>query len=173
MKKLAVIAAVLAAAPALADHDHSERIRTRLIGYQEVPSVSTVATGTLDLTIANNAQTIAYTLSYSGLQGQVRQAHIHFAQRAVNGPIVVWLCGTATNPGPLGTQTCPQTGSVSGTIAAVDVQASPPAQQLAAGEILELVAAIRAGAAYSNVHTDISTGGEIRGQIGRSGGNDR
>jgi hypothetical protein len=71
----------------------------------------------------------------------------------------------------VGTQTCPQSGSVSGTIAAADVQAAPTTQQLAAGEILEVVAAIRAGAAYANVHTDISPGGEIRGQIGRSGGN--
>jgi hypothetical protein len=169
MKKLAITAAVLAAAPAFADHGHSERVRTRLIGYQEVPSVSTVAEGSLVLDVAGNAQTIAYTLSYSGLQGQVRQAHIHFAQRAVNGPIVVWLCGTPANPGPAGTQTCPQSGSVSGTITAAEVLASPPAQQLAAGDILDLVAAIRAGAAYANVHTDISTGGEIRGQIGHDG----
>ena len=167
MKTSAVIAAVLVASPAFADHGHSEKVRTHLIGYQEVPSVSTVATGTLELSIAANAQSIDYSLSYSGLQGQVRQAHIHFAQRSVNGPIIVWLCGTPTNPGPTGTQTCPQSGSVHGTIASVDVLASPASQQLAAGDILDLVAAIRAGAAYSNVHTDISAGGEIRGQIGR------
>jgi hypothetical protein len=169
MKKLAVIAALLAASPAFAD---SDKVRTRLIGYQEVPSVSTVATGELVLDIANNAQSIDYTLSYSGLQGQVRQSHIHFAQKSVNGPIIVWLCGTATNPGPAGTQTCPQSGSVHGTITSADVLASPPSQQLGAGEILELVAAIRAGAAYSNVHTDISPGGEIRGQIGNKKGKD-
>ena len=28
------------------------------------------------------------------------QAHIHFAQRSVNGGISVWLCETATNPSP-------------------------------------------------------------------------
>jgi hypothetical protein len=170
MKKLALIAALLAASPAFADRDHSTR--TRLIGYQEVPSVSTVAAGKLVLDIARNAESIGYTLSYSGLQGQVRQAHIHFAQLSVNGPIVVWLCGTPTNPGPAGTQLCPQSGTVTGTITTADVLASPTTQQLAAGDILDLVAAIRAGAAYANVHTDLSPGGEIRGQVGHDGGND-
>ena len=39
-------------------------------------------------------------------------------------------------------------------------------QQLVAGELAEVIAAIRAGAAYANVHTTLSTGGEIRGQTG-------
>jgi hypothetical protein len=56
---------------------------------------------------------------------------------------------------------------VSGTIGAVDVLPSPT-QQLAAGEILELVAALRGGVAYTNVHTVASPGGEIRGQIGKA-----
>ena len=38
-------------------------------------------------------------------------------------------------------------------------------QQLTAGDLAEVIRAIRAGAAYANVHTDLSPGGEIRGQI--------
>jgi len=38
-------------------------------------------------------------------------------------------------------------------------------QQIAAGELEEVIAAIRVGAAYANVHTSVSPGGEIRGQI--------
>ena len=38
-------------------------------------------------------------------------------------------------------------------------------QQLAAGELNEVIRAIRAGVAYANVHTTLSTSGEIRGQI--------
>ena len=38
-------------------------------------------------------------------------------------------------------------------------------QQLAAGELNEVIRAIRAGVAYANVHTILSPGGEIRGQI--------
>ena len=59
-----------------------------------------------------------------GLQANVTQSHIHFAQRNVNGGIVVWLCGTATNPGPAGTQTCPQSGTITGTIHAGDAAAT-------------------------------------------------
>ena len=50
--------------------------------------------------------------------------------------------------------------------AAANVVAGATAsQQLAAGELAEVIAAIRAGAAYANVHTNLSPGGEIRGQI--------
>ena len=37
------------------------------------------------------------------------------------------------------------------------------------GEFGELVRAMRAGATYVNVHTNLSPGGEIRGQIGGKG----
>ena len=83
----------------------------------------------------------------------------------MNGGIVIWLCGTATNPGPAGTQTCPQSGTITGTITAANVIAAAAAQQLTAGELDEVIAAIRAGVAYVNVHTAVSPGGEIRGQL--------
>jgi hypothetical protein len=85
----------------------------------------------------------------------------------VNGPIVIWLCGTSFNPGPEGTQPCPQSGTVRGMITSVNVLASPATQLLAAGELSEMLNAMRNGAAYANVHSDLSPGGEIRGQIGR------
>jgi hypothetical protein len=143
----------------------AEHIGATLTGYEEVPSVSTVANGEFRGFISRNDESIAYELSYSGLQGAVRQAHIHVAQLSVNGSIVIWLCGTATNPGPAGTQTCPQSGTITGTISAANVVAGSTTQQLAEGELDEVIRAIRAGATYVNVHTDVSGGGEIRGQI--------
>jgi CHRD domain len=53
---------------------------------------------------------------------------------------------------------------VSGTIVAANV-IGPSDQGIAAGEIAELIAAIRAGRAYVNVHTTAFPGGELRGQI--------
>ena len=110
-----------------------------LIGYQEVPSVSTVAHGRFDAQVNPGGESFDYTLEYSGLQGQVTQAHIHFAQRAVIGPIIVWLCGTANGipdipntPGPAATQTCPQSGVVAGHVTSANVLTAMPAQQLAA-----------------------------------------
>jgi CHRD domain len=147
---------------------HAERLKAVLIGYEEVPAVSTVARGEFRARISDDEQSIDYKLTYSGLQGKVTQAHIHVAQRSVNGSIVIWLCGTETNSGPSGTQTCPpdQDGNATstGTITAADVvAASMTSQQLAAAERGEVIAAIRAGVAYANVHTDLSPGGERRG----------
>jgi CHRD domain len=165
MKKLGIITAflVLLALPPIA---RAERIEASLIGYEEVPAVSTVASGEFHATISDDEQSIVYELTYGGLQGTITQAHIHVAQRSVNGSIVIWLCGTETNPGPGGTQTCPQSGTVTGEITAANVVAgSMTSQQLEAGELDEVIAAIRARVAYANVHTDLSPGGEIRGQI--------
>ncbi|HXV49113.1 MAG TPA: CHRD domain-containing protein [Candidatus Binatia bacterium] len=144
----------------------AETIQATLTGYDEVPSVSTVGEGEFRGFIGRNDASIDYELSYSDLQGQVRQAHIHVAQLSVNGSIVIWLCGTTTNPGPTGTQTCPQNGTITGTIGTGNVIAgSMGGQQLTANDLAEVIRAIRAGATYVNVHTDLSTGGEIRGQI--------
>jgi len=169
MKKLAImtVLSVVLTAPIAARAEH---IQATLTGYEEVPVVSTVATGEFVGMINHDDQSIDYELTYSGLQGTVTQAHIHVAQLSVNGSIVIWLCQTATNPGPAGTPTCtPGSGTFTGTITAANVVAGATAsQQLAAGELAEVIAAIRAGAAYANVHTSLSPGGEIRGQIGSS-----
>jgi hypothetical protein len=165
MKRLAILAVLAVAANALAD----ETVRTGLTGFEEVPVVSTNASGRFEAKIARDHLSITYTLTYSALQGQVRQAHIHVAQKNVNGGIVVWLCGSTQNPGPTGTQTCPQSGAVSGTIAPADVQAVGT-QQVAAGDLQEVIDALRAGLAYVNVHTDLSPGGEIRGQVDNHSG---
>lgn len=155
--------AALLLVPAVAS---AERIQATLTGYEEVPAVSTVATGEFRAMIDRDEQSIDYELTYSGLQASVTQAHIHVAQLTANGSIVIWLCGTASNPGPAGTQTCPQEGIITGTATAADVVAGSMApQQLTAGDLAEVIRAIRAGAAYANVHTAISPGGEIRGQI--------
>jgi hypothetical protein len=165
MKRFALLATLLVALPVSADSDN--RIRIRLTGFQEVPVVTTDAAGEFEARISRDGLSIEYQLSYGGLQGQVRQAHVHVAQRSVNGAIVLWLCGSATNPGPAGTQPCPQTGTVVGTLTTANVQPSATQQVLDLGDIL---GAIREGAAYVNVHTDLSPGGEIRGQLGSRGG---
>ena len=53
------------------------------------------------------------------------QARSHFAQPKVVGGIMVFLCGTATNPGPAGTPTRPQSSTVSRTLVAADVPRWP------------------------------------------------
>jgi hypothetical protein len=150
---------------------NAERIEADLTGYEEVPSVSTFASGEFHARISRDEQSIEYILRYRGLQGIVTQGHIHIAQLSVNGSIVIWLCQTATNKDPTNlSDQCPAgqetEAVVTGKITAANVIAGSMApQQLTAGDLAEVIRAIRAGAAYANVHTDLSPGGEIRGQI--------
>jgi hypothetical protein len=161
---LALLAVVGLGSYAAADSGKKQLKADGLVGLQENPDISTVATGSFEVTLDDDARTLSYTLSYSGLEGSVLQAHIHFGKRAVNGGITLFLCGTAASPGPAGTPTCPQEGTVSRTVGAADVLA-PGTQGIEAGNFEELAAALRAGAAYANVHSTKWPGGEIRAQI--------
>jgi hypothetical protein len=135
------------------------------MGFQEVPSVSTDGTGTFEAVISPNGNAIDYEITYSGMQGTVTQSHMHVGQRGANGGIVLWICGSATNPGPANTVACTSpNGHFAGTWRPENVQLVAT-QQFAPGELDEVIAAIRAGVAYVNVHTTLSPGGEIRGQV--------
>jgi hypothetical protein len=162
-----VLLAVMGSLLALATVAKADQIGALLTGYEESPSVSTTGSGEFTATVDPDGEVIEYTATYSALQGTVTQAHIHVGQLGVNGSIVIFLCQTAANPDPTGlAPECPQEGTVSGTITAANVIAGEDAsQQLAEEDLAAVVTAIRAGAAYANVHTDVSPGGEIRGQL--------
>jgi hypothetical protein len=162
-------------------HSHADRASAKLDSTQETPAViSPAAAGTFTAIIDDRAQTIQYQLRFDGLEAPVTQSHIHIAQPDVAGAIVVWLCQTAASPDPVNPQTqqCPVNGgAISGTIVATDVrtvaaQGFGPALS-PIDKFDRLVAAIRSGNAYANVHTSQSPTGEIRGQIKVKGGGDR
>lgn len=140
---------------------------TDLVGYQEVPALSTAGGGTFRAAISRSADEIRYELSYGGLVGTPTQSHIHVGQKSVSGGISVFLCSNLGN-GPAGTQPCPVSGKVTGTIRPVDV-IGPTGQGIGPGEFAELVQAVRAGVAYANVHSTTYPAGEIRGQLGDRG----
>ena len=101
-------------------------LSTGLSGYEEVPAISTDGEGSFRASLNRAGDEMHYRLRWSGLEGgAVRQAHIHFGQKSVNGGISVWLCSSLDPPGatPAGTQPCPQTpeASISGTITAANV----------------------------------------------------
>jgi hypothetical protein len=161
---IAIIAVILASGPVLAQGG-PKKISEVLTGYEEFPPLSTPGGGRFSARIANDGSAIAWELSYSDLESTVDQAHIHFENPTNNGPIVVFLCTNLGN-GPAGTAACPpQPATVSGVIEAVDVLGGGAAQGIAAGELAELIRAIRAGSTYVNVHTAVRTGGEIRAQL--------
>jgi hypothetical protein len=150
--------------PVLADNNAEDNTAfARLIGYQEVVPLATHASGTFVATVSNGA--LAYQLTYQGLEGAVRQAHIHFGQKGVNGGISVFLCQTSFNPDPTGfAPTCPQSGTVTGVITGANV-IGPAGQDIAPGAFDELIRAMKAGVSYANVHSLKFPGGEVRGQI--------
>jgi len=169
-----------------------QKLHANLIGFHEVPANSTVAGGEFKASIINDT-TIQYELTYSGLEGVVTQAHIHFGKRFVAGGISLWLCQIPADPvlnpptanpaDPTGlAPLCPQTAqgptSVKGSLTFANL-AGPVAQGIDGSaatrtpeEFAEIVKAIRAGLAYANVHSLKFPSGEIRGQIRVVNGND-
>ena len=136
-----------------------------IVGYQEVPAISTTGNGTFEAKVNEDGSSFDWTLSYSGLEGSITQSHIHFGQRSVSGGISIFLCSNLGN-GPAGTPPCPPSpATISGTADVTDMTNGALAQGIAAGEFDEILAAIHAGKAYANVHTTTWPGGEIRGQL--------
>jgi hypothetical protein len=163
---------LLVAFAATARADGPPEMRAQLSGYNEVPAVSTKASGHFRMRIDRQDATITWELRYEGIETAVQQAHIHFGQHSVNGGISVFLCSNLGN-GPAGTQACPAgQATLTGTITA-DLVVGPNGQGLAPTQFDELLAAIRSGVTYVNVHSAQFPGGEIRGQIGKGEGGGR
>ena len=139
-------------------------LRAKLTGFQESPPKVSPSTGTFEATVIGS--TLSYKLTYSKLSSSAFMSHIHFGQPAVNGGIFLWLCGSASAPGPAGTPTCPPDGgtvSRSGVTAA-DIQAVGT-QNLTAGDFAAALSILSGGVAYVNVHTINFPSGEIRGFV--------
>ena len=118
-----------------------------LEGYQENPDVSTGASGSFEARLSNDGDSLHYVLSYSGIEGgTVSAAHVHFGKPGVNGGVSYFLCGggrpACTTP----------SGTFEGDVVATNVT-GPAGQGIAAGQFDEIVAAMRAGRAYANVHS--------------------
>lgn len=147
-----LVAAVLglALAPAVLA---AETFTAELSGGTEVPAVDVDATGAATVTISDDGQTVSWEVTYSGLTGAPAAGHIHFGAAGQNGPVMI----------PFASVT--DTGS-SGSFAAAEYTGGEGLPADWAG----VLAAIRDGNAYVNIHTEANPGGEIRGQLAASGG---
>jgi hypothetical protein len=181
MKKLTITATAaltIAGAAIVFTDGGPRRIREVLTGLKEAPTiVSTTGNGTLELEISRDEQEIEYALTFSDLEGDVAQAHIHIGPEQGSGGIVLWLCqGTSRDPVNPNTPECTQSnpldtrsGTVTGVLRASDIR--PQAGNgIGEGEFAELITLIRAGKTYANVHSTKFGPGEIRSQIARGGG---
>ena len=147
-----MLVALGAASYAVADGGKRNFRGAHLHGFNEVPSVMTAGKGSFKAELDRDTNTVAYELSWTGVSATA--AHLHFAQRDVNGNIVVHFCGTGGKPA------CPASGNLSGTFGAADVTAAQGLDTFA-----ELLTALRAGRIYVNVHSAAFPGGEIRAQL--------
>ena len=112
-----------------------KEIKVTLSGNQEVPPVSTSASGTGDITVGDD-MSVSGSVVTSGMKATM--AHIHMAAPGKNGPVIVHLKETSAG-----------TWSV------------PPGTKLTA----EQFKSYEAGDLYINVHSEGHDKGEIRGQI--------
>ena len=133
----------------------TSRFEARLSGANEVPAVTTTASGTFTATLDETAGTVAWTLSVPTITNATA-AHIHAGAAGANGGIVVPLFAAPTGA-PVGTI------NVSGTARAADLSGS------LAGNFAGFVTALKAGTLYVNVHTTTNAGGEIRAQVTAAG----
>ena len=152
------------------DDDDTRQLSANLTGAQEVPPVSTSATGTATLRINEEQTQIDFTLIVSTALQNIREAHIHIAPTGVNGPIVLDFCTTSAVSPPGGVPlppTCPPAPfTLTGSLTAANLRPiTLQIQEVGVNTFADAVAQILNGNAYANVHTTAFGRGEIRGQL--------
>ena len=161
---VAVLALTAAVGTAVVMGDDNNEFEASLSGFREAPAVSSpTGRGSFRAVLGGTGAepTIRYRLNYSGLGSAAQAAHIHLGQPNVSGGVSAFLCGGGDKPA------CPPAGgTVTGVIDRADV-IGPPGQGITAGEIEELIRAMRAEVTYVNVHTSLIGSGEVRGNIKR------
>jgi hypothetical protein len=160
-----------AAAFAQANDNEDDPLRfrafARMSSFNEVPAIATGARGTFRATLSADGTVLSFQLSWSGLSGSPMAAHVHLGQFFANGNVSFFLCGGGGQPScPPGTS-----GTISGTVTAANVMAVP-AQGLQAGNLTQILNAMRRGLTYANIHTAQFPGGEDRGEISVRSGSD-
>lgn len=152
---LLLVPALAGAAPA------GQTFTAHLSGDEEVPPVDTDATGQAIFHLSRDGTELEYKLIVANIV-DVLQAHIHVAPAGQNGAVVAFLYPAAPPAQLIPGRT--QGILMAGTVTADDLRAGLAGQPLSA-----LVAEMRAGNTYVNVHTVQNPGGEIRGQIDAHG----
>jgi hypothetical protein len=136
-------------------YEGGNRFGAHLTGSGEVPPVTTEA-GALARFALNLDGSLSYALWATGpIQGAMA-AHIHLGAHEQNGPVVALLFQS-----PTGTNFERGDLIARGTLEDINVIA----QTGFTNAVDELVARMRQGRAYANLHTAAHPGGEIRGQI--------
>ena len=159
-----VLGALLVVSLAVASGGKKNFNARTLIGYEENPDVSTIALGVVRAS-RRRKRSDGHVRAHLCRARRGRPAGAHpLRQAAVNGGISLFLCSNLAN-GPAGTPDVPAVRHGLSNGSGRRHRRPEPAQGIEAGNLSELVAAMRAGNAYANVHSSKWPGGEIRAQI--------
>jgi hypothetical protein len=153
--------ALLALAPSAVAGDN---FVATLSGGQEVPARDTQAVGVATFKLREDGTALEFKVNVANIDN-VFAAHIHCGAVGVNGPIGVTLF-----------MGMPGGGAFQGTLAEGTITAPDAGNACGWTDLAAVLAAIRTGATYVNVHTNDGVappntgpgdfpGGEIRGQI--------
>ena len=125
-----------------------------LSGKEVTPiAVDTKTMGSFDLAMGKDGKSLEYTLNIMDIEN-VTAAHIHAGKKGEDGPPVAGLFG-----GPK------KDGMFSGVLAKGTITDKDLKGKLAGKTVADLVAMIKSGEAFVNVHTVAHPGGEVRGQV--------
>jgi hypothetical protein len=111
-----------------------------LSASNEVPAVTSSATGTVSGTYTPSTKSLNYTVTYAGLTGPATAAHLHYgdAKHKTAAPTV-----------PFTGVPSAASGTFSGTVTLNAMQAD----------------SLTAGRIYANIHTAANGGGEVRANL--------
>lgn len=151
---------IVAASGVDAAPPEQRNFRASLSGSQEVadPPVETAARGQSTFRLSADGTELHYRVIVANIDN-VNMAHIHLAPAGANGPVVAWLY--PAGPPPILIE-----GRTNGILATGVITSESLRGPLLNQSLDDLVAELRAGNAYVNVHTTQFPAGEIRGQIG-------
>lgn len=153
----------------------AEEFTATLAGANEVPAVTTTATGTAVFGVINDT-ILTYRVDVAGIDSATA-AHIHEGAAGVPGGVIVTLfvgasaCLSSTGA-PINVASPSCRAGFTGPLNQTQVKYSA-LTQLPAGfgatareRFDSLLVLTRTGNVYVNVHTRTNPGGEVRGQIG-------
>jgi CHRD domain len=159
----ALLLALAVVGLATASNDQ-RNFKAHLTGGEEVPARDTPAQGQATFKLSKDGTALHFKVIVANIEN-VAAAHIHCGSAGVNGPVGVTLFAGA-----------PGGGRFNGVLAEGTSTAPDPGNACGWADLNAVVAALRSGNTYVNVHTNDGVpppntgpgdfpGGEIRGQV--------
>jgi len=137
-----------------------ELFKATMTGASQVPPVVTDTDGSLHVLVDAGETEIKLTIRVN--EGvRVTQAHFHCAPEGSNGPVTAFLAGFHPRGWDVDGKWISNQTLTSGNVMSVLTADC----SIADGRVSDLLAEMRAGNIYVNVHTIANAPGEIRGQV--------